>query len=116
MYETINTIIEYQKKARKQNDYLGIILNSEALLEYLPKLIEHSVDCEKRYRQYEAQLLETIDSAGKPRTSSYCETKAKATDDYAEWQRSKQMIELVYELVQMGKKIASSVDKEFNAQ
>lgn len=116
MYKIIQTIISAQKKARASNDYLGIIMNSEALLEYLPELINHSVDMEALYREFEAKLADELDEQGKRRSGAYCETKAKATEHYREWQRSKQMIELVYELVQMGKKIASSVDKEFNAQ
>lgn len=114
-YKVIDTIIESQKKARKNNDYNTIALNAEALLEYLPSLINYSVNQEKEYRKEEARLANEKDENGKRNSGAYCETQAKATDFYTEWQRSKQFIELIYELVQMSKKLMGSVDKELSA-
>lgn len=113
IYKTIDSIIKAQKKARRENDYLTLMLNGEALLEYLPDLISYSVDQEAEYRKLEATLTnESID--GKRNTSSYCETQAKASEFYKQWQKARQFIELMYEMVAMAKKLSSSVDREFN--
>jgi len=109
----INTIIAKQKKCRQEQDFLGIMLNGEALLEYLPAMIDYSVDQESLYRKYEAELTSGVKD-GKATTSSYCETQAKASDFYKEWQRTKQFIELIYEMVQMSKALAKGVSKDFN--
>lgn len=116
LYKTINTIVLAQRKARRNNDYLGLMINGEALLEYLPDLIDYSVIQESEYRKFEAGLADNIDSQGKRNSSAYCETQAKATDFYKEWQKSKQFIELLYEMVQLAKKLASSIDREKDAQ
>lgn len=113
-YKTIDLIIKSFKEARRKNDYLTIMNNGLALLEYLPALIEYSVDMESEYRKFESKILHEVDSAGKQRTSAYADTEAKATEYYKNWSYSKQFIELVYQLVAMAKKLSSSVDKEFN--
>ena len=110
----ISQIIAAQKKARRNNDFLGLMMNGEALLEYIPNLIEYAVEQESQYRKFEASLANESKD-GKPFTSSYCETQAKATDFYKEWQKSKQFIELIYEMVQMSKALAKGVNQEFNA-
>lgn len=115
VYKTIEVIIKAQKKARKDNDYNTLLLNAEALLEYCPELINYSIDQESEYRKFEAKLTDEKDELGKRNSGAYCETKAKATDYYKEWQRSKQFLELLYEMVNMSKKLAGSIDKEFNA-
>lgn len=114
-FKIIDSIIKAQKKARANNDFLAIVLNGEALLEYLPSLINYSVDQESTYRKFEANLTNE-ERNGKSLTSSYCETQAKAQDSYREWQRTKNFIELIYQLVMMSKVLAKSVDKELNAQ
>lgn len=114
-FKIIDSIIKAQKKARQSNDFLAIVLNSEALLEYLPVLINYSVDKEGEYRKFEANLTNE-ERNGKMLTSSYCETNAKAQDSYREWQRAKNFIELIYQLVMMGKVLAKSVNSELNAQ
>lgn len=114
VYKTIDTIIEAQKKARRNNDYITLLTNSEALLEHLPALINYQVDQEALYRKFEAKLADEF-SGDKRNSSSYCETQAKATEYYTEWQRAKLFQELIYEMVALGKKLASSVDKEFNS-
>ena len=115
VYKTIDVIIASFKKARHNKDYLTLMSNGLALLEYLPSLINYSIDQESEYRKFEAKMSDGREDTGKKFTGSYCETKAKATDFYKEWQRAKSFIELTYELVQISKKLASSVDKEFNA-
>lgn len=114
IFKVVDVIITEQKKARRNNDYNTLLLNAEALLEYLPDLILKSVHHEGQYRKHEASLLDEKDDSGKRNSSAYCETKAKATDFYLEWQKTKQFIDLMYEMVQMAKKLAGSVDKEFN--
>lgn len=115
VFKTLDVIVASQKKARQSNDYNTLLLNAEALLEYCPKLIEYAVDQESEYRKFEAKLADSKDENGKRNTSAYCETQAKAQDSYKEWQRAKQFIELLYEMVNMAKKLAGSVDKELNS-
>jgi hypothetical protein len=114
IYKTIDVIVKAQQKARRNNDYLTLMLNAEALLEYIPGLIQYSVEKESAYRKYEAQLANGC-TDNKRNTSSYSETQAKATEDYSEWTKAKQFIELMYEMVNMAKKLAGGVDKELNA-
>lgn len=115
LYKTIDKIIESQKVARKRNDYDTLLLNGEACLEYAYQLILYGVDQESEYRKFEASLADKLDENGKKFTSAYCETKAKATDAYREWQRAKQVVELLYDLANMGKALAKGVDRELNA-
>lgn len=114
VYRTVDVIIKAQKKARANNDYNTILVNAEALLEYMPTLINYSVEQESEYRKFEAGLTDQ-QTESKRNTSSYCETQAKATDYYKNWQQSKQFIELLYEMVNMAKKLAGSVDNEFKS-
>jgi hypothetical protein len=90
--------------------------NAEALLEFIPNLINHSVEQESQYRKFEANLSNEIDENKKKLTSSYCETQAKATDFYKEWQKVKMFLDFIYEMVNMSKKLAISVDRELNTQ
>lgn len=115
IYKTIDQIVQTQKKARRENDYLTLMLNAEALLEYLPELISYSVEQEGEYRKFEAKLANEKDEQSKRNSSAYCDTQAKATPFYVEWQKARQFIELMYEMVNMAKKLATSVDKELNA-
>lgn len=114
-YKIIDVIVAHIQKARKNNDYLTIMNDGIALLERIPILINYSVSQEAEYRKYEAKMLDDRDDTGKRYTSSYCETKSKATNYYSEWQKAKNFIELMYEMVNLSKKLAGSVDKEFNA-
>lgn len=114
-YKTIDVIIKSLKTARQRNDYLTLMANAFALLEYMPNLVLYSVTQEAQYRKFEAKLALESDENGKRNTSSFCDTQAKATQFYADWQKAKLFIELMYEMVQMAKKLAGSVDKEFNA-
>lgn len=117
MFEKLELIIKSNKQKRKGKDYLGILLNSEAVLEYLPALIQYEVDKESEYRKFEASILELegAELKGRKITSSLAETLAKATNDYKEFRKAQLFRELSYEVVQMGKKIAGSVNQEFNA-
>lgn len=114
LYKLIDTIFLAQKKARHNNDYLTLMVNAEALLENLPTLINYSIDQESQYRKFEAKLA-SEEIEGKKPTGSYCETQAKATDFYKEWQKAKLFIDLMYEMVALSKKLAGSVDKELSA-
>ena len=114
IFDLINSIIKEQKTARENNDYLTLMVNAERLLEGIPYIIKYSVEQESEYRKYEAKLAnEIVDN--KLRSSAYCETQAKATDFYREWQRSKLVMELIYEMVNLSKRLAQSVNNEFNS-
>src|ERR1035437_5957898 len=114
IYKTIDKIIQAQKKARHDDDYLTIMLNGEALLEYIPELILYSVSQESEYRKFEAGMIDETNGT-KKLTSSYCETKAKATDFYKEWQKTKQFIELMFEMVNMAKALGRGLNNEIKA-
>lgn len=114
IYKTIDKIIQAQKKARRENDYLTLMLNGEALLEYIPELIIYSINQESEYRKFEAGLIDEKDGE-KKFTSSYCETKSKATVFYKEWQKTKQFIELMYEMVNMSKALGRGLNNEMKA-
>ncbi len=113
-YKVIDRIILSLKKHRQANNYLGLATDAMALLEYIPSLIQHSVNQEAEYRKFEAKL--SNESIGdKKNSSAYCETQAKATVFYTEWSRAKLFIDLMYEMVQMSKILARGVNNEFNA-
>lgn len=114
IYQTIDRIVEAQKKARLTNDYLTLLVNAEALLERIPQLIIYSTEEEHSYRKFEARLADTVVD-GKRNSSAFAETQAKAQDFYKNWQRSKLFMELIMEYVNLSKKLASSVNQEFNA-
>ena len=113
-YKTIDVIIKAQKKARQEHNYLLLMENSQALLEYVPNLVSFMVEQEGEYRKFEAGLIDELDGE-KKRTSSYCDTKAKATSFYCDWQKAKYFLELVYNLVNMGKALGRGINNEFNA-
>lgn len=115
VYDTIELITSKFRADRKANNYLGLVEDGLALLEEVPKLIEISITQESLYRQFEARLADEVDEKGKKVPNTYCETMSKATDNYKEWQKAKQLIEYVYELVNMSKILARGVSKEFNA-
>ena|ERR1035437_2772804 len=114
-YKTIDTIIASIKKARRNNDYLTIMTSGLALLEYIPNLVIYMTEQEGEYRKFESGLIDGKDDTGKSRTSSYSETKAKATAFYREWQKAKYFLELIYELVNMSKALGRGINSEFNA-
>ena len=114
IYKSIDTVVLRFRKHRKEDDYLSLATDGITLLEFMPSLIDYSVLQEANYRKFEAGLIDELDGE-KKRTSSYCETKAKATSFYQEWQKAKLMCELVYEMVNMSKVLARSVDKSLIA-
>lgn len=105
--ETINKIIELNKQARADNNYYLLLMNAQSILEEIPNLINLSVNYEHKYRVCEAKMVEDPKM-----TASRAEIFAKATEDYKEWQKIKQTIDLMYEMVQVAKRLA--VDVEFN--
>lgn len=116
IYKTIDVIVTNQQKARKNNDYLTLLLNAEALLERIPTIINYSVEQESEYRKFEAKIADEKDENGKRNSGAYAETKAKATDYYKDWQKSKLFMDMIYEMINLSKKLAGSVDKELNVQ
>lgn len=116
MFEVIEKIIADTKSKRIKNDYYGIILNAEAVLEYLPAILNYEVEQEHQYRTYEAKLALERDESGKTRTGAYCETQAKATPFYAEYRKAQLFRELMYEVINISKKLSSGINKEFNSQ
>lgn len=115
IYQTVDLIMLSQKKARARHDYITLMENGLALLERMPKLIEYSTEKEHEYRVFEARLTDERDDTGKKLTGSYCETQAKATEAYKEWRKAEKFMDLMYEQVQISKKLAGSVDKELSA-
>jgi len=113
-FEIINKIIKTFKVLRHDHNYIGLVESALALLEYTPSLIEYSVEQESEYRKFEAKL--TNESIGEKKlTSSYCDTQAKGTEEYKEWQKSKLYLELIYEMVNIAKKLANTLDKDYIA-
>ena len=88
--------------------------NGQALLEYIPDLVNYMIEQESGYRKLEAKLSDEF-SGDKRNSSAYCETQAKSSDYYREWQRSKNFLELIYELVNMSKALGRGLNSEFNA-
>lgn len=116
VYETVDIITKKFRADRKSNNYLGLVEDGLALLEEIPKLIEISITQEAEYRKYEAKLSDERDENGKRFSGAYCETQSKATEFYKEWQKAKQFQELVYNMVNMAKILAKSVDNEFKSR
>ena len=114
IYKTIDKIIQAQKKARRENDYLTLMTNGEALLEYIPELIIYSIEQESLYRKFEAKLSDEY-QGDKRNSSAYCETHAKAQDSYKEWMKTKMFIELIYEMVNMSKALGRGLNNEIKA-
>ncbi len=115
-YKIIQTILADSRQARQRGDWFKLITNSEALLEYLTPIIDWEVEKESCYRKFEANLANKKDENGKLFSGSYCETQAKATDDYKEYRRAMLVREQMYEIIQVSKKLAGSLDQEIKAQ
>lgn len=115
MFDAIDKILADTKEARQHKQYDRIILNAQAVLDYLPAIIRYEVEQEAQYRQFEAKLALERDLNGKLNTGGFCETQAKATPFYTEYRKSQLFRELMYEVVQMSKKMARSHEQEFNA-
>ena len=80
------------------------------MLDYLPDLIDYSVEQEHLYRRHEAEEL-TKDGM----TSAKAETNAKATEYYKEFRRSKEYTEWLYESINVAKKLAVDTNNNFKA-
>ena len=114
IYKTIDKIIKAQKEARRSNDYITLMLNGEALLEYIPELIIYSIEQESGYRKLEAKLSDEY-TGEKRNSSAYCETQAKASEFYKEWMKTKMFMELMYEMVNMAKALGRGLNSEIKA-
>lgn len=112
---TIEAIMSSNKKARNENNYLKLIENGFACLEYTHKLINISVDAEKEYRKFEAEELLRLAEAGVKGKNGEAETKAKATEHYQNWQWTVQLINLCYEMVNVSKLLSRSMESEYKA-
>ena len=115
IYKTIDLIVDSFKKHRRNNDFVNLLTDGLALLEFIPQFINYSVEQESEYRKFEAGLIDEVDENKKKLTGSYCETKAKATSFYKEWSKAKMFIDLMYEMVNLSKKLAGSVDLSLQA-
>jgi hypothetical protein len=115
LYDIIDKIIADCKVKRARNDRDGLLENGQACLEYAYKLTHYSVDMESLYRKFEAEQANKSDENGKRLTGAYAETLAKATDEYREWQRARQVIDILYNLSNMAKALARGVDSSYNA-
>jgi hypothetical protein len=112
-YKMIDVVVAENKEFRQRHDYLGLIQNGQRLLNSLPKLIDYSTTQESEYRKFEAKELERL--AEEKGRNGVAETNAKATDQYREWQRASQTIEMIYHLANMAKRLASDVDNNYKA-
>ena len=63
-----------------------------------------------------ADVLQVDEVNGRKITSAVAETNAKATNFYKEYKKASLYRELMYEVVQVCKKLAGSIDKEITAQ
>lgn len=115
LHKTIGAIMDSNKKARQANNYILLIENGFACLEYVHKIIDIAIDSEKKYRQYEAKVLEELKNSGVKGKNGEAETRAKATEFYSDWQHSIQLITLCYEMVNVAKLLSRSLDKELKA-
>ena len=113
-YKTIDVIIKTFKKARRENDYLTLMTNGFALLEYIPELIIYSIEQESLYRKLEAKLSDEY-QGDKRNSSAYCETQAKASEFYKEWMKTKMFMELIFEMVNMAKALGRGLNNEIKA-
>lgn len=114
-FDIIDTIIKDTKQKHERHDEIGIISNAFVLLSHMSDLIKYEVDNEAIYRKKEAELLSSFDNTGKARTSSWAETNARASDEYKNYQKAMKFRDLLYEVVQLSKKVATATSKEFNA-
>ncbi len=110
IYKTLDAIKNSNLKARRNNDFNTLLVNGQALLDWLPNLIDYNVEQEHEYRKFEAEQL-----SGENITSSKAEALAKATVFYKEFIRSKNYISWIYECVNMSKKLASDINNNLKA-
>lgn len=115
IYKNFEAIRQSNLKARKNNDYYTLLINAQALLDYAPDLIKIMVDNEHEYRKKEATLANTKDENGKYYSNSYCETQAKAGEEYREYIKAKATLDWLYESVNLSKKLAVDTDKNLTA-
>lgn len=115
IYDTFEVIKNSNLKARQNNDYITLLINAQALLDYAPDLINLMVNSEHEYRKIEATLANTKDENGKYYSNSYCETQAKSSEKYKDYIKAKATLDWVYESINLSKKLATDVDNNYKA-
>lgn len=113
VHKVIQAIMASNKEARKRNDYIKLIENGFAVLEYVSTLIEIKIDSEGKYRQLEASELDRLmDTKGR---NGIAETNAKASQPYQDLLHATDLIELCYNMINIAKLLARGIDKELQA-
>lgn len=112
LYTTFRAINQSNKKARHDNNYYKLLENAQALMDYIPELIDIIVDNEHEYRKFEAEMTQKRDENGKLMSGTYCETQAKATQFYKDYRKAELIKDWVYDSINLAKKLA--VDNENN--
>lgn len=115
LYKVFEAIRKSNLEARKMNNYDKLLENAQALSDYIPEMIEILVTQENLYRKYEASLANTKDENGKYYSNSYCETQAKATENYKEFKKAELTLDWAYATINISKKLAASVGSEYNS-
>ena len=110
--KTIDVIMESNKQAREQNNYIKLIENGFECLGFINKLINIAIDSEKFYRKLEASTLLELKSQGNKGKNGEAEVVAKASQYYSDWQNAKMLIDLCYEMNNVSKKLADSLNNE----
>ena len=115
LYKTFDLIRKSNLQARRDNNYFKLLENGQALLDYVPDLIEIMVNSEHAYRKLEAKLSQEKDELGKRNTSAWCETQAKASEDYREYIKAEATLKWVYDSVNLSKKLAQDNENELKS-
>ena len=111
----VELIIQKQAQARKNDDEYTMLQNGAELLEYVYPLINLSAKNQSVYRKVEADLQdEWVD--GKQRSAAYAEAHAKATKEFIEYERIEDLIEWIYQMSNMSKRMAGDVNNRMKAQ
>lgn len=103
--KTINSIMNNIKLNRQKNNYIGLIENGIACIEYSYQLIDIIVNNEQDYRKLEAKEIES-GSLGR------AEAIAKASDYYKNWKKATFMYNALLEMNMTCKKLAFTNEKE----
>ena len=115
LYKTFDLIRKSNLQARRDNNYFKLLENGQALLDYVPDLIEIMVNSEHAYRKLEAKLSQEKDELGKRNTSAWRETQAKASEDYREYIKAEATLKWVYDSVNLSKKLAQDNENELKS-
>lgn len=111
----VELIIKKQAQARIDDDDYTMLQNGAELLEYVYPLINASAKNQAIYRQTESRLQdEWVD--GKQRSAAYAEAHAKATKEFIEYERTEDLIEWIYHMANMTKRMSGDVNNRMKAQ